>query len=613
MVKNPLDPNRPGPLSDQTALDLEALRAKYQAEREKRLRTDGIEQYVEIAGVYSHFEQDPWAEGPFDRAPVHEEVEVLLIGGGFGGLVTGARLRQHGIESLRIVEKGGDFGGTWYWNRYPGVACDVDSFVYLPLLEEVGTVPKRKYSPGSEIFEHCRALGRRFDLYRAALFRTEVKALAWDEASLRWIARTDRGDTIRARFVAMAVGFLEKPKLPGIPGIEQFEGRAFHTARWDYGYTGGDERGNLERLRDKRVGIIGTGASAVQCVPHLGASAGQLYVFQRTPAGVDVRDDHPLDPSCMQDLAPGWHQRRIENFQRLTMGGEAEEHLVGDRWTDVPHRLREAIAALAGASGQSPTPEQISTLAERIDFEKMEEVRTRIAEVVKDPATAESLKPWYRQFCKRPCYHDEYLPTFNRPNVTLVDTGGRGVERITKSGVVVKGREYPLDCLIYATGFEVSTDYARRAGYETVGRGGLTLSEKWRERYRSFHGLHLHGFPNCFLMSLAQSGYTLNFPYMIDVQARQIAYVIGAARSRGARTVEATAQAEAGWCDTIAKRGESFDLRFAEQCTPSYYNNEGKPDAKSLDRNFFVGGPTEFAELLEAWREEGSLAGLELR
>jgi len=588
---------------------LEAARARYREERAKRIREDGIDQFVEIAGVHAHFEHDPWVEGKLERAPVSDDVDVLLIGAGFGGLVTGARLRQRGIERVRLVEKGGDVGGTWYWNRYPGVACDVESYCYLPLIEEVGTLPTQKYPPGAEIFEHCRALARKFGLDRDALFRTEVTDVRWDEPAGRWLVRTDRGDLIRARFVCMATGFLEKPKLPGIPGIEQFEGRAFHTSRWDYAYTGGDGNGNLFRLRDKRVGVIGTGASAVQCVPHLGASARALYVFQRTPAGVDVRANGPTDLAWLKSLPPGWQQRRIENFHILTAGGHADEDLVGDRWTDVPHRIHAAIAA---SGDPSPSAEALKAIAERIDFEKMAEIRAHIATIVKDPATAAALQPWYRQFCKRPCYHDEYLPTFNLPNVTLVDTNGRGVERITKTGVVANGREYPLDCLIYATGFEVTTEYARRAGFETTGRDGLTLSEKWRERYRTFHGLNVHGFPNCFVLSLAQSGYTLNFPYLIDVQARHIAYVIGEALDRGARRVEATAEAEAEWCATIAKRGEAFDVTFAEQCTPSYYNNEGRPDAKSLDRNFFVGGPMEFAELLADWRAEGSMRGLAL-
>ncbi len=590
-------------------LDLDALKARYRTERDRRLRADGESQYVELKGAHAHLEHDPWVDEAFARSALCEEADVLVIGGGFGGLLVGARLRQLGVEDIRIVEKGADFGGTWYWNRYPGVACDIESYIYMPLIEEVGTLPTEKYARGAEIFEHSREIGRRFDLYRGALFRTGVTGLRWDEESGRWIVETDRGDELRARFVCMAVGFLEKPKLPGIPGLEDFEGAAFHTSRWNYDFTGGDANGALDRLRDKTIGVIGTGASAVQCVPHLGASARQLYVFQRTPAGVDVRGNRPTDFDWLKSQPPGWQQRRLDNFQTLTIGGYEAEDLVGDRWTDVPHRMQAAIAA----QDRELTPEELGALAERVDFEKMADLRAHIDSVVEDPETAEALKPWYRQWCKRPCFHDDYLPTFNRPNVTLVDTRGRGVERITKTGVVANGREYPLDGLVFATGFEVATEFARRAGYETVGRDGLTLSGKWRDRYRTFQGMHVQGFPNCYVMSLAQSGYTLNFPYMIDIQARQIAYVISEAMNRGAAVVEATPAAEAEWCALLAERAKTFDPSFAEQCTPGYYNKEGKPDEKSLDRNFFFGGPTEFAEILAAWREEGSLRGLAFR
>jgi len=591
------------------AIDPEKLRAKYKAEREKRLRNDANDQYIEIEGALAHFEHDPWVTGEDRRAPVHEDVDVLVIGGGFGGMLTAARLRQRGIERLRIVEKGGDFGGTWYWNRYPGIACDVESYIYLPLLEEVGGMPSEKYARGGEIFAHCRALARRFDLERAGLFRTEVQSLRWDETTDRWLAETDRGDRLRARFVALATGFLEKPKLPGIPGLESFAGKSFHTSRWDYAYTGGDERGGLTGLHDKTVGVIGTGATAVQCIPHLGASAGRLYVFQRTPASVDVRANRPTDPEWVRSLAPGWQRRRIENFQILTCGGYENEDLVADRWTDVPHRMQVLIRE---AGGPDLSPAELLRLAELADFEKMEAVRARVAEIVRDPATAEALKPWYRQFCKRPCFHDEYLPTFNRPNVTLVDTRGRGVERITPKGVVANGTEYALDCLIFATGFEIGTAYRRRAGFETVGRGGLTLSEKWRDRAHTFHGLHLHGFPNAFMLSLVHSGYTLNYPYLIDEQAKHVAWVIGEALARGARTVEASAEAEKAWGETIRSRLALGDPTFAEQCTPSYFNNEGQVDDGILARNFFVGGPTEFAGVLAAWRAEGTLEGLVL-
>jgi cyclohexanone monooxygenase len=251
-------------------------------------------------------------------------------------------------------------------------------------------------------------------------------------------------------------------------------------------------------------------------------------------------------------------------------------------------------------------------MMEMADFLKMEQVRARVASIVADPATAEALKPYYRQFCKRPCFHDEYLQTFNRPNVTLVDTKGKGVERITETGVVVDGREYGLDCLIFATGFEVGTDYARRAGYQLIGRNGQTLTEKWRDGVRTLHGIHIHGFPNCFMMSIAQSGFTVNFPYMINEQAKHIAYVIQRALGDGLRTVEATEAAETEWVETIIARS-TISADFAEQCTPGYYNNEGHPDAEGRQNGFFFGGPMEFVEILEQWRADRAMRGLECR
>ncbi len=587
--------------------DPDALREKYREERDKRLRPEGNAQYIQIKGDFAHFEDDPYVEPGFTREPVADEVDVVLVGGGFGGLLAGARLRQLGVENVRIIEKGGDFGGTWYWNRYPGVACDIESYVYLPLLEELDYVPKEKYSRGEEIFEHSKAIAREFDLYRDVLFQTEVTELRWNEESARWIITTDRGDAIRARFVSLANGYLQKAKLPGIPGVERFEGHSFHTARWDYDYTGGDSHGNLSKLADKRVGIIGTGATAVQCIPHLGASAGHLYVFQRTPSSVGVRANAPTDPEWAKSLEPGWHQKRMDNFQILTAGGFQEEDLVSDGWTDI---VRKVLTLMLKQESPDVSPEAIERQVELADFMNMEEIRARVETLVDDPETAEALKPWYRQFCKRPCFHDEYLQTFNRPNVTLVDTHGQGVERITEKGVVVDGQEFELDCLIYATGFEVGTDYARRSGFEVIGRDGLTLTEKWADGIRTLHGIHMHGFPNCYMMSIAQSGFTVNFPHMINEQAKHIAYVIHAALERGDRSLEVSEKAEQEWVDAvIAASGQTAE--FGENCTPGYYNNEGQPPATSLQNGFYFGGPTAFIEILEKWRDSGTLEGLE--
>jgi cyclohexanone monooxygenase len=407
--------------------------------------------------------------------------------------------------------------------------------------------------------------------------------------------------------VCLANGFLQKPKLPGIPGVEAFNGHTFHSSRWDYAYTGGDSNGSLTGLREKRVGIIGTGATAVQCVPHLGESAGHLYVFQRTPSSIDVRANRQTDPEWARSLAPGWHQHRMDNFQTLTAGGYQEEDLVNDGWTDI---IRKLLSMMLSEENPDLSPEALAKTMETADFMKMEEIRARVDSIVEDPDTAEALKPYYRQFCKRPCFHDEYLQTFNRPNVTLVDTHGAGVERVTEKGVVVDGREYELDCLIYATGFEVGTDHARRAGYELVGRNGLTLTQKWSDGIRTLHGLHIRGFPNCFMMSIAQTGFTVNFPHMINEQAKHVAYIIERALDQGIQSLEVSQEAEAEWVDAVVERGDRT-TEFGEHCTPGYYNNEGQPTDVGRQGGFYFGGPTEFVEILAAWRADGSMKGLE--
>jgi cyclohexanone monooxygenase len=598
------------PSGMELGFDPAALKARYRAERDRRLRADGNEQYREITGQFAHYLEDPYVAPGFAREPLTDEVEVVVIGGGFGGLLAAARLREAGVEDLRVIEKGGDFGGTWYWNRYPGAACDIESYVYLPLLEEVGYLPVEKYSRAPEILAHSRAIAKKFDLYHNACLQTEVTALEWDEGTGRWTVRTNRGDAMRARFVVMANGPLHRPKLPGIPGVEGFKGHSFHTSRWDYDYTGGDSAGGLTKLADKRVGIIGTGATAVQCVPHLGEWAAQLYVFQRTPSSIDVRANRPTDPDWAASLTPGWQKARMDNFNTLVSGGHADEDLVADGWTDIIRNLLmvSRAKANAGEAGAGMDPLELLQIA---DFKKMEQIRGRVDAVVEDPTTAEALKPWYNQFCKRPCFHDEYLAAFNRPNVRLVDTRGQGVERITEHGVVADGVEYEIDCLIYATGFEVGTGYTRRAGYDITGRDGVTLSQKWAEGAATLHGMHVHGFPNCFIISNTQSGFTANYPHMLDEQSRHAAYIIAEARERQATRVEVTAEAEAAWVQTVLDSA-IFRAKFQEECTPGYYNNEGKPSPLAVRNGFFGGGPIRFVQIIEDWRAAGDLAGLEL-
>jgi cyclohexanone monooxygenase len=416
--------------------DPAALRRRYDEERDRRVRDDGNDQYVEVKGRFDHLLDDPYAEPNFTRDPIVRDMDVLVVGGGFGGLLAAARLRAAGYEDLCIIEKAADFGGTWYWNRYPGAACDTESYIYLPLLEETGYMPVSKYARAPEILEHSRRIGRHFDLYRSAIFQTVITDMRWLDDVSRWQVSTNRHDVLRARFVVLAGGPLNLPKLPGIPGVDSFKGHHFHTSRWDYAYTGGSSMGGLSGLADKRVGIIGTGATAVQCVPHLGAGAKELYVFQRTPSSVDVRNDRPTDPEWVKDLKPGWQRERMDNFTAVISGGKFDVDLVDDGWTDLIGNILLAARKKSAAGEAVANTEELIQLA---DYAKMERVRARVDAVVKDGATADALKPWYNQFCKRPCFHDQYLDTFNRPNVHLVDTQGQGVERITERGVVVAG------------------------------------------------------------------------------------------------------------------------------------------------------------------------------
>jgi cation diffusion facilitator CzcD-associated flavoprotein CzcO len=598
-------------MADDGELDLgfdpEALRARYRAERDRRLRTDGNEQYLNIAGQFAHYLEDPYTPRAA-RAPVSDHVEVAVIGGGFGGLLAAARLRKAGFTDIRMIEKGGDFGGTWYWNRYPGAACDIESYIYLPLLEETGYMPREKYSKAPEILEHAARIARHFGLYENALLSTGITGMAWDETGRRWTIETDREDRFTAQFVIMSNGPLNRPKLPGIPGVESFKGHSFHISRWDYQYTGGTSAGGLDRLGDKVIGIIGTGATAVQCVPHLAEGAKHLYVFQRTPSSIDVRGDRPTDPDWARSLEPGWQRRRMENFNTLVSGGYEPEDLVNDGWTDI---IRNILFIASKGDRQGLSPERLAQLAELADFKKMQQVRARVDEVIEDGQTAEKLKPWYRQFCKRPCFHDGYLTAFNRQNVTLVDTGGRGVDRITEGSVVVDGQAYKVDCLVYATGFEVGTDYTRRAGYDPVGRGGVHLKDYWAQGMRSLHGLAVHGFPNMFLMGPGQAGFTANYPHLLDEQAEQIGYILSEVKGRQAGVFEASKEAEAGWVQRIIEKAV-MRQQFLEECTPGYYNNEGKPGERAAQNNSYGEGPNPYFRILNRWRQDGALEGLQL-
>jgi cyclohexanone monooxygenase len=597
-------------------IDIDALREKYAHERAKRLRKEGSKQYVETSDGFAEFaEIDPHT--PYvDRDPISEDIDVAVLGGGFGGLLSAAYLKKAGVDDVRVIEMGGDFGGVWYWNRYPGIQCDNEAYCYVPMLEELNFIPSKKFADGAEIYEHCRRIGKHFGLYDSAIFSTQVRDLQWDESIKRWRISTNRGDDIRARFVVMASGPFNRPKLPGIPGIKDFKGHSFHSSRWDYSYTGGDTTGGLDKLADKRVAVVGTGATAIQIVPFLGQYAEHLYVFQRTPSTVDARNNLPTDPEWVKSLKPGWQKERQRNFHAWTFEGMAlgQPDLVCDFWTELGRNTAARVLALDDPA--SLTPEQFMQIREEEDYKLMERLRRRVEGIVADDETAEALKPYYRFLCKRPCSNDDYLSTFNRPNVTLVDVSEtKGVERATEKGLVANGVEYEVDCIVYASGFEITTEISRRYSIDAIdGRDGLSLYDHWADGFKTFHGMTSCGFPNQFFTGFTQVGISANIAANYELQGEHIAYIIAEALSRGATTVEPAPTAQDEWCTTIRENAMP-DTGFERECTPGYYNNEGGGGGEGIRSHLgepYGPGFYAFGDLLKEWRDKGDLDGLVL-
>jgi cation diffusion facilitator CzcD-associated flavoprotein CzcO len=532
------------------------IKEKFAEERDLRLkyRPEGTAQYLtNLDGTFAKYEIDTYASEPAPREAINDTVECLFIGGGFSALLTSARLRERGVESIRIVERGADVGGTWYWNRYPGVACDVVAYDYLPLLDELDYVPRDHYARGPEIFAHCQAIARKYNLYELAVFQTTVTSTVWDDATEMWHITTDRGDHMKARFVICANGTLSKPKLSKIKGMDTFKGHSFHTSRWDYAYTKPD----LSGLEDKVVGIIGTGATAVQAVPGLGAAARELFIFQRTPSSIDIRDDWPTDPNWARKLHPGWQAERRARARMQPQMSEAQK-----------------------ARSAAMSREEKIRLQENANIEAMMRIHQRIDQIVKNKQTAEALRPWYMLMCKRPCFHNDYLPTFNRPNVHLVDTHGKGITEINEKGPVFEGKQYELDVLIYATGFEVQ----KTGIYNRItGERGLDLNDKYGTGIRTLLGIHTHGYPNLFIMGGYQASFQFNLTDMLQAQGDHIAACIDYVRRNGYQSVDAAPDAEEWWVqEVIRHRGKTGRN---QECTPGYYNFEGESQRRQ-DGNY---------------------------
>ena len=593
-------------------LDLDAVRAHYLRERDRRL-VEGRADIVDLRRdeFFRRFRDDPFT--PVEpRPPVVDDIDVAIIGAGMAGVVAGAKLRLAGVERIRMIDEAGGIGGTWYWNQYPGVMCDVESYIYMPMLEELGRVPSHRYAFGPEIHRHFVELAETYGLAEDALLHTGVERSVWDDEAGRWVLHTNRGDRITARYLVMATGILNLMKLPAIPGMETFEGPSFHTARWDFGVTGGGPDGNLTGLAGKSVAILGTGATGIQCIPHLAEAAEHVYVFQRTPSAIGERGNRPTDESFADTTTPGWQWERMLNFQRVVAGSD-EEDLIDDGWTHDWGPTRRP----------NPQPgepiEDALRRWEELDFQVMEAHRRRVDELVDDPEKAAILKPYYRYICKRPCFHDEYLPSLNSPNVTLVDCAA-GVERVTERGLVADGVHYDVDCIIYATGFEAeTTSLSRRVGHEVVGRDGIKLVDKWNDTAASLHGMTTRGFPNLFLMPAPgqQAVVTVNHTLITVVGAEHIAATVQMLDAQNVRSFEVRQDAEEAWTDII-RSSFADPTPLMSVCTPSRLNNEGHPETMRAENGSYGGGLGDFfgfLEVLEQWRAAlaaGDDVGLDL-
>jgi len=600
------------PLSEAIlGFDPTELSRRYVKEREKRIRTDAEAQYLQISNdspfSNKYLENDPYSE-KLERAPLKDQQEIIIVGGGWVGLLTAARLIEAGVRDIRIIESGSDFGGTWYWNRYPGAQCDIESYSYLPLLEETGYIPKLRFSYASEIYEHAQRIAKHFDLYKDAIFQTWVTELRWLEDESMWLVLTNRKDEMRARHICLGTGPANRPRLPGIPGVEKFKGHSFHTCRWDYKYTGGNSEGGLIGLADKTVGIIGTGATAVQCIPALGEGARQLFVFQRTPSSVDTRNNAETDQEWAKSLKPGWQKERQRKFGEAFLGRSIDPAFIDDGWTRLTRNLLHLADKAHG---------KIDGLMQLADFKTMEEIRSLVDDNVKNPEVAEKLKAYYNQFCKRPTFNDFYLDTFNRSNVELVDVSStKGVEAINETGIIANGKEYKVDCIIYASGFEITSSYERRLGIPIFGIDGKSIYKHWQEGMRTMHGLMVSGFPNLYLCGggfVFQLG--ANYAHGIDVQASHVAYTISQLRNRGIKSANVSIDAEERWiADQLQASGDGLFLGGSpDTCTPGYYNQEGTTKRyRNVRRETYGKGVGAYIKLLRQWRENNDLHGLDL-
>ncbi|MEL6060617.1 MULTISPECIES: flavin-containing monooxygenase [unclassified Methylobacterium] len=461
---------------------------------------------------------------PRDTGP--EPLAVLIVGAGFSGLAMAIRCRQAGIGPLRVIEKSGSIGGTWYDNTYPGAACDIPSHLY-----SLSFAPKadwsRMYAPQAEILAYLRETAERHNLTPLIQLGTTFQGATWDEAAALWHVETDRGP-ITARAIVSGMGGLHHPAYPAIPGRDSFAGPAFHTAAWDHSVN----------LAGKRIGVIGTGASAIQVVPELAKIAGHLTLFQRTPPWIMPKNDHAIA------------ERARDRYRRLPLARRLERARLF--WL---HEVR----ALLGFTKVSKLTVQAEGLARR-----------HLAKAVRDKDLRAKLTPSYRLGCKRVLISDDYYPALQRPNVTL-ETGR--IARITEAGAVTEdGRAHDLDVIVYATGFDVTATFTRM---DLVGRGGLRLKEAWADGMGAYQGITVAGFPNYFMLLGPNTGLGHNSVVaMIEIQVQHVLDCLKALR-RGTRAIEVRPEAQARFLDRIRAR-LSDSIWQAGGCRSWYLDAQGR-------------------------------------
>lgn len=630
---------------------------KYEEEREKRFNAissgRGGRLKFRSSSLMNNLDQDPWAD--YDNLakqtpPLRDnsEIRFLILGAGHNGILFAYHLIAAGFKASEIVvvDPAGGFGGTWYWNRYPGLTCDVEGYCYLPLLEETGFVPKHRYSKGEEIRQNVEGIAEKFGIQ--GMFCTQAKSADWDDTQKRWIVKLSRnlgpnhqdlsGDfVVRAQFLMPAGGLFYSPSAPDAPGLEAFMNNheIFHTARWNYAYTGGSQtEPDMVNLQDKRVGIIGTGATAVQAVPELAKWAKQLYVFQRTPSYCGPREQVETTPESWAKVAggPGWQSERMRNLNKFLNDHPqvtAEDDLLKDGWS----RARQFSALIGSPRAkditQAKVPEHLKRMLE-LDVGITNDLRKHVEREVEDPEVAEKLKAWYPGWCKRPTFHQEYLKTFNRPNVTLVDTDGQGISGYTDGGILVSNgeaaKEYEVDVLVLATGFATTTgvdgDPSQVLGMPIRGRDGRDLTAKWKseEDFATFFGVATHDFPNLLFYTAKGATGSANTTYPLSIAAKTVAHIAQTAVKQASDAsrleVEVSKEAEQRYTDSLKQYSPWYAT--VASCTPTYFTDyrdptkQDKPDGKKGPTVGWTLGTVAFENAVDKWID-GNLEGFVVR